>query len=675
MRRILVILLSCAGLALLFAVYRFLSKPTPLNRAASEIERFVTAENIRNQIQNVAAKPHRAGTPENKVVGDAIIRRLKSAGLEVSTTEYEVSLPEPLQSNLTLLFPQRIEFEVKEKVFSEDPYSQIASSDMPYFAFSPDADIEAEVIYANFGSKQDYEFLKQQGIDPAGKIVLVRAQGICRGMKLLYAEEQGVAGLLLFPELRDQGFNKTPYPEGPHINPWVIQRGSMLKFFLYPGEPSADFMGKNSTLPRIPSLPISQEIAMQLLKRIEGPAAPKEWHGWLPVPYPLGAGPARVRLVVQSKNSRATIRNIFATIRGSNPLESEVLAGGHYDAWVYGAADPSSGTTVLLEAAEALSRLNKSWWKPKRTLMFAFWDAEEFGLFGSTKWVESAMKQSTPKVAAYINVDTAVKGQDFAGYVMPGLQAPLDQVLGMVHHPMTGEFLSERRGEFVTPGFSDDTGPFTGIAGVPVAEIHFGRYYPMYHSIYDDLNWMEKFNDPDYKLSAALAKVLSLYLLKLSGDEIFPYQFTEVSQYTRRSCEDILAGELNYNPSIAKQKQTLLNAMERYDQSASSFQEASHSKKEMNARVAEQVNQLVSKAIASFVRPHEAEEAFSGYATRNMLLGTSEVDGCAGQQLPGLKRAVQSGDMIRIEAELKRLTDAFNAATTILLNAVSILRQ
>lgn len=672
MRRILVILLSCAGLALLFAAYRFLSKP-PLNRAASDLETLVTAEKIRNQIQNLASKPHRAGTPENRAVGDAIIRRLKSAGLEVTTKEYSVSLPEPVQSNLTLLFPQRIEFEVKERVFSKDPYSQIASSDMPYFAFSPDADIEADVVYANFGSRQDYELLKQQGIDLGEKIVLVRAQGICRGMKLLYAEEQGVAGLLLFPELGDQGFNKTSYPEGPHINPWVIQRGSMLKFFLYPGEPSADFMGTSSTLPKIPSLPISQEIAMELLKRIAGPAAPKEWHGWLPVPYPLGAGPARVRLVVRSKNSPVIIRNIFATITGSNPLEPEVLAGGHYDAWVYGAADPSSGTTVLLEAAEALSRLNKSWWKPKRTLMFAFWDAEEFGLFGSTKWVESAMKQGTPKVAAYINVDTAVKGQDFAGYVMPGLQTSLDQVLAMVHHPMTGEFLSERRGEFVTPGFSDDTGPFTGIAGVPVAEIHFGRYYPMYHSIYDDLNWMEKFNDPDYKLSAALSKVLGLYLLKLSGDEIFPYQFTEVSDHTRRSLREMIPLEYEKDPVVKDKIEQLKDVLGRYDESAQFLRTITVNKLDGDRSL--RVNQLLVSAITSFTRKQESEEPFQGYARRNALLGPSEEDGCAGQQLPGLQHALRLKDPVLIQQEVQRLTDAYSAATEMLLEAKSELEK
>jgi N-acetylated-alpha-linked acidic dipeptidase len=641
------------------------------SQAAASIESFVSADRIQKQMTELASKPHRAGTQNNREVGDSIIRRLKSAGLEVTVDEFSVELPEPVETNLELVSPEESKFTVKEKAFQQDPYSAIASTDIPYFAFSPDADLEAEVVYANFGSKSDFQLLKQNGIDVTGKIALVRAQGICRGMKLWNAEETGLAGLLLFPELRDQGFNKAPYPHGPHINPWVIQRGSMLKFFQYPGEPMLET--NESTLPKIPSMPISQEIAIKLLNQIHGIPAPNDWKGWLQAKYEIGVGPAKVRFRVKSDRKKTILRNIIAILPGKNQEEPILMVGGHYDAWVYGAADPSSGTTVLLEAAEALANLSKDGWTPARSILFTFWDAEEFGLFGSTKWVEDAL-QDQKKIMAYINVDTGVKGQDFAGYVVPGLQGPLDRVLAVVKHPSTGEFLSERRGEFVTPGFSDDTGPFTGIAGIPVAEIHFGRYYPMYHSLYDDLSWFEQFDDPEYRLSAALAKVLSLYVVKLAGDAVFPYHFAELSKYARDSLSEMIPQNYDDDPIIQEKLKRLNDVLEQFGQADQDFQTAA-SKENLNPENTRKINDLVWKAITSFVNKQEPVKSFQGYATRNTLLGPSEEDGCAGQPLPGLQRAVQSKDVAQIAGQLESLTESFAAATGILNEAKSILEK
>ena len=656
MRKILLVFIVAAALSIV-AYYHFQSKP-PLIRAAADLESLVSAGRIQKQITELASKPHRAGSENNKAVGDAIVLRLQAAGLDVTTKEYPVEFPEPAESRLELIHPEKIDLVVKEKAFPQDPYSQIASEDIPYFAFSPDADIESEVVYANFGSKQDFELLKKNGIDVTGKLVLVRAQGICRGMKLMNAEEFGAAGLLLFPELRDQGFKKAAYPEGPHINPWVIQRGSMLKFFLYPGEPSVSVDGNESTLPKIPSMPLSEEIAVQLLNRIDGNPAPEDWRGWLPTKYEMGMGPAKVRFIVRGKRNKGMMRNIFATISGSNSMEPDLMIGGHYDAWVYGAADPSSGTSVLLEAADALAQMGKRDWTPRRNIVFAFWDAEEFGLFGSTKWVENAL-DTKKQIMAYINVDTAVKGQDFAGYVVPGLQAPLDQVLNLIRHPITNEFLSERRGEFQWPGFSDDTAPFTGIAGVPVAEIHFGRVYPMYHSIYDDLTWMERFDDPGYRLSTALAKVLGLYIVKLGGDPIFPYQFTELGEYARNSISEIVTKEYDADPVIRQKLEKLKIVLDQFEQTARDLHVASGVGNKRNSDEVLKVNKLIQRAIASFTKEPHPSEPFHGYATKNVLLGPSEKDGCSGQPLPALQRAVSSRNSRNVGDEMDRLIRNF----------------
>ena len=415
-----------------------------------------------------------------------------------------------------------------KKLFPEDPYSSVASREVLYFAYSPDADLEAEIIYANYGSREDYEYIRSKGIDPSGKIALVRAQGICRGMKTIVAEEQGVSGLLLYPELKDQGFVKKAFPEGPHTNPWVGQRGSLLKYFLQPGSPRPD---SPDVLSKIPAFPVSGSVAMQLLEHLDGVSAPDEWKGWLKTPYNIGPGPAKVRMISRQKIEEATIRNVLVELPSSSPDAPVVVIGCHYDAWGYGASDPISGTAAVLKTAQILGHQYAGGWRPKVSLQFAFWDGEELGMFGSSEWVR---KNANKKIAAYVNVDSAYRSPYFVGNLTPGMAAPLLDVLALVEDPLTRTKFSETHGEFRLPGFSSDAGPFLGYTGVPVAEIGFGINFPMYHSIYDDLHWMEKFGDPGYRYHATLVKILGLYLEQFTETDLLPYGFDDVPEYVQK---------------------------------------------------------------------------------------------------------------------------------------------
>ncbi len=242
-----------------------------LDDYAKQLQDLIKTKSIAENMKKFATKPHRAGTEENFEVGERIIQELQASGAKVWTTEYSAELPEQGTGVLLMTFPVHQEVNYSEKFLEQDQYTRLSSSEQPYFAYIPNSDVEGEVIYANFGDQQDYEYLKKQGIQVSGKIALVRTQGSCRGMKQMIAEEEGLAGLLLYPDPRDQGFKKPAYPSGPSINPWVAQRGSMLKFFLYPGDPYTIVKDqRENTLPTVPALPITPDAATFILRKLEG---------------------------------------------------------------------------------------------------------------------------------------------------------------------------------------------------------------------------------------------------------------------------------------------------------------------------------------------------------------------------------------------------------------------
>ena len=207
------------------------------------------------------------------------------------------------------------------------------------------------------------------------------------------------------------------------------------------------------TLPKIPALAISGEVAEALLREMAGPASPPDWKGLLDAPYTLGPGPARVRMTIRGKRVRASLRNVLATIPGADRLASPVVVGNHSDAWVYGAVDPSSGTAAVLETATVLARLGERGWKPSRPVVFAFFDGEEPGMLGSTPWVEERLASGDVPALAFVNVDSAVRANDLYSSATPGLRGLLADVLGVVRDPASGRTLAETSGEPDLPGF------------------------------------------------------------------------------------------------------------------------------------------------------------------------------------------------------------------------------
>ena len=657
-RRALVLL---ASLAIVGAAFWGLRPSHPLARRLRDLDGLVQPERLGRTMAELAREPHRAGTPANGRAIDATAERLRAAGLAVEIEELSASLPEPVESSLTLVAPDLLSFDLREKPLSGEALAAAADSEIPFFAFAPDADVTAPVVFGNFGTRDDYGHLKEQGISPAGKIVLLRAQGICRSMKSLLAAEVGVAGLLLYPDLKDQGFRRPPYPEGTHANPWTVQRGSMLGYFLYPGDPEEALAHGVSTLPKVPALPISASVAEELLRRIGGPEAPQDARGAFPVPYRLGPGPATVRLVSRQKWERRILRNVTATLRSSRPEAAPVIVGTHVDAWVYGAVDPVSGAAAVLEAADALARLVERGLRLRRDVVFAFFDGEEYGMLGSTAWVSGRLP-SIAGAGAFVYVDSAVRALDFGADVAPSLRGPLEEILPLVRDPLTEKTLWEVRAQVGLPGFSGDTSPFQGLAGVPCAEIGFGRRtYPLYHSVYDGMDLYGRLMDPGFRYTALLSKILALYVSHLAEAPVLPLRFTEVAPWIDESLAELAKENRPFGDSPERKR--VSEAARRLGVAAGELQATDGWRSKGPESRGAEVEKALLAARASFQR------SGGSFADASLLVGPSGTNGCGAEALPGLARALRSGDAARIEAEARALEQALDNATALLTEA------
>jgi N-acetylated-alpha-linked acidic dipeptidase len=420
------------------------------------------------------------------------------------------------------------------------------------------------VVYVNYGLPEDYDKLKEIGVDVAGKIAMARYGNSFRGVKAFVAEEHKCAALIIYSDPADDGYVQgDPMPKGPWRPMSGIQRGSVLYIFKYPGDPLTPGVPAEDSnaspkpqdaanLPRIPTLPISPRDAAELLSRLDGPRVPKGWQGGLPFSYHTGPGRAAAHLAIKMEYKQRALYDVIGKLRGEADDEW-VVAGNHHDAWVFGAVDPSSGTTSLLEASRALGALVKQGWKPRRTIVFGFWDGEEYGLLGSTEWVEGHRAELQRKAVAYVNLDAVVSGTNFGGGATPSLAEVVRDATREVKDPDTGKSVFEAWKEqqakakessrtAVTPeiapvtqpdggptlgplGSGSDYTPFFQHAGIPSVDMGFGGDYGVYHSIYDDFFWMKHFGDPKFGYHAAMGRIAGLITLRLAEADVLPFDY------------------------------------------------------------------------------------------------------------------------------------------------------
>ena len=423
------LLFSAAALASAQADIRGFSASEAESERAREAKALAVpdAQKLRTYMERMSAEPHIAGSPQSKAVADYVAGLLREWGLEVKIEEFEALLPYPKSHSLEMTGPVKFTAKLSEPKISEDRDSGDKGQVITYNAYAADGDVSGQVVYVNYGVPEDYERLKKLGIDMKGKIALARYGKSWRGTKAKVAQENGAVGCLIYSDPRDDGyFQGDVYPKGAFRPPDGAQRGSVMDMPLYTGDPLSPGwasekgarrlpLSEAKTLMKIPVLPISYADAEPMLSNLDGPVAPESWRGALPITYHVGPGPATAHMKVQSDWATRPVYNVIATIPGSSSPDEWVLYGNHHDAWVNGAHDPASGAIAVLETARSLAELRKTGWQPKRTIKLALWDAEEFGLVGSTEWVEKHEAELKDKLVLYLNSDTNGKGDFNAG--------------------------------------------------------------------------------------------------------------------------------------------------------------------------------------------------------------------------------------------------------------------
>jgi N-acetylated-alpha-linked acidic dipeptidase len=656
-------------------------------------------------LRTLTRVPHMAGTPADKATADYVAEKFRAAGLDTEIVEYKVWMNYPLEISVDVTAPAGVEMHGPTREHVEgDPYQDDANVIMPFNGMSPSGDVEAEVVYANYGTPEDFERLDKLKISVRDKIVLVRYGQNFRGVKVFLAQEHGAAGVIIYSDPADDGWRRgDKYPDGPWRPDTGVQRGSVGYMFEFPGDPTTPGVAslpslpdakrtppeKSEQMPKIPATPLSYHDAWPLLEHLAGPASPRDWQGALPFTYHVGPGPVKVKMHLKQDYQFRTLWDVIGRARGSELPDQWVVVGNHRDAWVYGAADPNSGTAAMLEAVHGVGELLKSGWKPKRTLLFASWDGEEEGLMGSTEWAEQH-EPELANAAAYFNVDVAVSGTKFGASAVPSLKQFLRDVTKAVPSPKGGTVYeawqkaeqpggasTQSSAESVddarrTPeaqakadvpvgdlGSGSDYSAFLQHLGVPSTDVSSSGSYGVYHSAFDNFAWFKKFADPDFVYEQQMARVLGLEALRMADADVLPYDYQEygkeIGTYlnSARKRAEVKFGEhaLDFSAVTA--------AAKRFQEAGAKIESRQKNPPKDPARLNQALRNAERALLVPEGLPHRPW-------FRHAIYAPGEYTGYAAVVIPGVNEALDRGDAERARQQVAVLALALERAAKVL---------
>ncbi|MFT4737162.1 MAG: N-acetylated-alpha-linked acidic dipeptidase [Cyclobacteriaceae bacterium] len=664
---------------------------TPNSAAAQQqiettFNQSIDSTSFKKHLQKLTAKPHVAGNPANEEVRDYMATVMDEAGWDVQLYPYDMYMSkEPGTSLIEVVTPIRQPLNQQEYVIGEDEFSANPDLWKGWNAYSGSGDVTAEIVYANFGRKEDFEQLKTMGIETQGKIIMARYGGNFRGFKAKFAEASGAAGLIIYTDPGDAGYAKgLVFPEGPYYSESTIQRGSVLTTDftgdpLTPFEPALPLDGKqkvtrmpieDAQLHTIPVTPIAYGAAKEILSRMQGQVVPNGWQGGLPFTYRLEGGKElTVRLKVDQKREFVRVNNVLGTLKGTDYPDEWVILGCHYDAWGYGATDPNSGTAMLLSLSETLGKLAAEGKRPKRSIMIGHWDAEEHGVLGSSEWVEQMRSELEAKAVAYLNFDGGVSGKRFGASAAPTLKRLIVEASKEVDYPYSDKTLFEQwKGEELDEpvignlGGGSDHIAFYMHAGVP--SLSGGAGGPTaYHSNYDDFYYYSKFVDPAFKMGPTVESLVGIMSLRLANADLIPYDVvrygTDLKIHFANATEKIKKYDVDFSGFMK-----VTDALTKLDVSAATLDlslnellnTTSFSKKQSKA-----INQQLLTLEKSFL---EEKGMYFGAWYRSLYAASDPFSGYASWILPGLEYEIALASTTRLDewderyaAAIIRLTD------------------
>jgi N-acetylated-alpha-linked acidic dipeptidase len=398
---------------------------------------------------------------------------------------------------------------------------------------------------------------------------------------------------------------------------------------------------------------------------------------------------------VQMDEGLKPIYNVVARIKGTVEPDKLVVLGNHRDAWTHGAVDPNSGTAAMLEVARGYGEALKSGWAPRRTILLASWDAEEYGLVGSTEWAEDHAADLQKNAVAYLNCDVAVTGPNLGLNGVPSLRDLAIQAARDVPEPKRGGSVGSAwetgqksawaqrqpidlngKDEAFQPrlqplGSGSDYTAFLDNLGVPSFDFGFGGPYGVYHAVYDNFRWMEKYGDPDFLYHAAAARLWGLMGMRLASADVVPLRF---SSYGRDLQDDLdvvrrdAIRRARTNDPASRQKPAITPDFSEIVAALKDLSAAGAAVDKAADAVAESGDAAKAKAMNDQLI--QVERAFLNNEGlpkrpwfRHMLIAPGLTTGYAAWPFPALQQAIEERDQTMFTNEAKRVVAAIKAGT------------
>ncbi|XP_034779341.2 N-acetylated-alpha-linked acidic dipeptidase 2-like [Acipenser ruthenus] len=663
------------------------------------------AENIRQYLRNFTKLPHLAGTEQNLRLAKQIQKEWKDFGLDsVDLVHYDVLLSYPNETNpnyISIINEQGTEI-FKTSLLEPPPagYENVSNVVPPYSAFSAKGEPEGDLVYVNYGRTEDFFKLEREmNISCTGKIVIARYGKIFRGNKVKNAILAGAKGIILFSDPVDYcAPGVEVYPDGWNLPGGGAQRGNVLNLNgagdpLTPGYPAKEYTYRykaddGAGLPKIPVHPIGYDDAKLLLSNMGGQAPPEGWKGGLNIPYNIGPGfietfnTTKVKMHIYTNNKVTRIYNVIGKIRGATEPDRYVILGGHRDSWVFGGIDPTTGAAVVHEVVRSAGKYMKKGWRPRRTIIFASWDAEEFGLLGSTEWAEDNAKILQERAVAYINADSAIEGN----YTLrvdctPSLNTVVYNLTKKIDSPDEGyhgkslyeswhqkdNWTTYRDAPRISKlGSGSDFEAYFQRLGIASGRARYTKNrktekysnYPVYHSVYETFELVERFYDPTFKQLLAVAQVRGGLIFELADSALLPFDFNEYAEALRTYADSIFSLANKHKPSLHTFEvsfDSLFSAVKNFTEAAQDFHVRKKHLDMSNPMALRMVNDQMMYLERAFIDPL----GLPGRPFyRHIIFAPSSHNKYAGESFPGIYDAMfdieNAKDQSKAWEEVKR---------------------
>jgi N-acetylated-alpha-linked acidic dipeptidase len=641
-------------------------------RQASVEQQFqsgITAQSISDLHRPLTERPHPAGSEATAALVKHLQSTLSGFGLDVSVHEYQALLSHPRSVSITLTAPTRREIRIAEPVITEDPTSQHPELGGGWIAYSASGNASGQVVFVEYGLPADYVKLRGEGVSVKDRIALARYGRSHRAVKVHTAQEAGARALILYSDPADDGELKGPvWPKGYWRGGDMLQRGNAKLSWFWHGDPLTPGVAATPdaeridaklapTLPKIPVVVISANEAAALKSAMKG----------------AGPGPATVRVAVNMDQRLRPIYNVVASLKGRDQPDRRIMLGTHHDAWTFGGVDPGTGAAALLEVAKGLGTLAKSGWRPARTIDIAFWDAEEFGLIGSTEYAEQFRATLQEQLITYVNTDMYMKGRFDAGGV-PSLREFVTEVARDLPGTIT-QTPDEQSMPWKALGSGADFVPFQDYLGVPSLSIEFiganGYGFGTYHSNYDSRAYVEQVADPGFEQGVSMVRVLGTLALRMSNADILPFRFADYAERLRQAVGTV-GGAMN-DAGIGVDTNTWFSRVKEIQAAAVALEAAIDRRLASGGAASfDALNDRLARLEQKLADDDGAPES-RWY--RHVFYGWNIYSLYDGQLFPGLAEALRLRDAERVKHESARITRAFDRMHAELTAALKDLTQ